>query len=209
MQTGSAERFLDAVLTVLENYPPQSIHTLMNHIGTHDTARVLTRLVGSGYGRSAWKAGSGRLSPEQRKKGLALLRAAATLQYTLPGVPCVYYADEAGTEGGEDPFNRGCFPWGREDAALLGFYRALGKVRRENACFADGEFVPVSATLGCVAYARVRDGSRALTIVNRNEHPIDYYLPSEWQDLRTTLGAARPDAGTVRLDACGAALLTR
>ena len=207
LQTGSAERFLDAVLTVLENYPPQSIHTLMNHIGTHDTARVLTRLVGSSYGRSAWKSGSGRLTPAQRKKGIALLRAAATLQYTLPGVPCVYYGDEAGMEGGEDPFNRGCFPWGREDASLVDFYRTLGKIRRENPCFADGDFVPVSAALGCVAYARVRGDSRVLTIVNRNEHPIDYYLPAQWQDLHSTVGAARPDAGTVRLDACGAALL--
>ena len=209
LQTGSAERFSDAVLTVLENYPPQSIHTLMNHIGTHDTARVLTRLVGSGYSRSAWRSGGGRLTGEQRRKGLALLRAAATLQYTLPGVPCVYYADEAGMEGGEDPFNRGCFPWGREDASLLEFYRALGKIRRENPCFADGDFVPVSATLGCVAFGRVRGDSRALTIVNRNEHPIDYYLPDAWQDLRATLGAERPDAGAVRLDACGAALLTK
>ena len=208
LQTGSAERFQDAVLTVLEHYPPQSIHTLMNHIGTHDTARVLTRLVGSGYGRSAWKAGGGRLTDAQRQKGLALLRAAAVLQYTLPGIPCVYYGDEAGMEGGEDPFNRGCFPWGREDASLVAFYQSLGAIRRENACFADGEFVPVSATLGCVAFARVRDGSRALTIVNRNEHPIDYYLPGTWQDLRTTFGAARPEPGTVRLDACGAALLT-
>ena len=209
LQTGSAERFLDAVLTVLENYPPQSIHTLMNHIGTHDTARILTRLVASGYSRSAWKAGGGRLTDAQRQKGLALLRAAATLQYTLPGVPCVYYADEAGVEGGEDPFNRGCYPWGREDTALLEFYRQLGRLRRENACFASGAFVPVSATLGCVAYARVQGDSRALTIVNRNEHPIDYYLSAEWQDLSATFGAARPDAGTVRLDGCGAALLTK
>ena len=207
MQTGSAERFMDAVLTVLENYPPQSIHALMNHIGTHDTARVLTRLVGSDYTRAAWRAGSGRLSGEQRAKALALLRAAAVLQYTLPGVPCVYYGDEAGMEGGEDPFNRGCYPWGREDVSLLEHYRALGALRRGAACFADGDFVPVSATLGCVAFARVRGESCALTIVNRNDHPIDYYLPAQWRHLRLALGGSRPNDATVRLDACGAVIL--
>ncbi|MBQ7541217.1 MAG: glycoside hydrolase family 13 protein [Clostridia bacterium] len=207
LQTGSAERFMDAVLTVLENYPPQSIRTLMNHIGTHDTARALTRLVGSGYSRSAWKAGGGRLTPDERKKGTALLRAAAMLQYTLPGVPCVYYGDEAGMEGGEDPFNRECYPWGREDAQLVDYYRSLGAVRRTAACFTDGDFVPVSAALGCVAFARVRGDSRALTIVNRNDHPIDYYLPAQWQSLRLALGGSRPNGGAVRLDACGAALL--
>ena len=208
LKTGSAERFMDSILSVLENYPPHSIHTLMNHVGTHDTARLLTRLAADdGYSRAAWKAGSGRLSPEARQKGLALLRTAAVLQYTLPGVPCVYYGDEAGMEGGEDPFNRACFPWGREDASLVAFYRALGEVRRQSPCFADGDLVPVSAALGCVAFARMRGASRALTIVNRNDHPIDYYLPAQWQPLRLALGGCRPDVGTVRLDACAAAIL--
>lgn len=208
LQSGSAERFMDTVLTVLENYPPESIHTLMNHIGTHDTARVLTRLAGDGnFGRGAWKSGKGRLTEAQRERGLTLLRSAAVLQYTLPGVPCVYYADEAGMQGGEDPFNRGCYPWGNEDKALIGFYKMLGALRRRNTCFADGDFVPVSAVLGCVAFARVRGTSRALTIVNRNDHAIDYNLPQEWQTLMLVLGGDRPSADTVHIDACSAVLL--
>ena len=208
LRTGSAERFMDTVLTVLENYPPYAVHTLMNHIGTHDTARVLTRLMcEDGYGRGAWKAGGGRRTGEALEKGKRLLRAAAALQFTLPGVPCIYYGDEAGMQGGEDPYNRGCFPWGHEDAALVEYYRQLGALRRACRCFADGDFVPISGILGCVAYARVREDSRSVTIVNRNEHPIDYYLPPQWQDVPCRFGGARPDASTVRLDACEAAIL--
>ena len=51
------------------------------------------------------------------------------MQYTLPGTPCVFYGDEAGVQGFEDPLNRGTFPWGREDDDLLGHYRALGTLR--------------------------------------------------------------------------------
>ena len=208
LRTGSAERFMDTVLTVMENYPPYAVHTLMNHIGTHDTARVLTRLMREdGYGRSAWKAGGGRCDGAQLEKGKRLLREAAVLQFTLPGVPCIYYGDEAGLQGGEDPFNRAFYPWGHEDGELLAFYRRLGALRRTCACFADGEFVPISGVLGCVAYARVSPSSHAVTIVNRNEHPIDYYLPPEWQDLPLCFGGVRTDARTLHLDACEGAIL--
>ena len=41
------------------------------------------------------------------------MKMASAIQYTLPGVPSLYYGDEAGMEGYQDPFNRGCYPWGK------------------------------------------------------------------------------------------------
>ncbi|MBQ3150260.1 MAG: glycoside hydrolase family 13 protein [Clostridia bacterium] len=208
LTTGSAESFMDRVLSVLENYPPQSIHTLMNHIGTHDTARAITALAAtSSYDRSAYKNGSGRLSDSEYRFGISLMKSAAVLQFTLPGVPCIYYGDEAGMQGGEDPFNRGCFPWGNENTELLSFYQKLGSIRRKNPCFTDGEFIPVSGILGCVAYARKKSGNACLTIVNRNEHSIDYLLPFDWQYLSHSLGGERISSDCIRLDACSATIL--
>ena len=60
----------------------------------------------------------------------ACLLAAALLLFCFPGSPTVYYGDEAGMEGFEDPFNRRTYPWGREDGELLEWYTALGKARR-------------------------------------------------------------------------------
>lgn len=209
LQTGSAESFMDKILSVLENYPPQSIHTLMNHIGTHDTARAITALAsGSSYSRAAYKNGSGRLSDSEKIWGISMMKAAATLQFTLPGVPCIYYGDEVAMEGGEDPFNRGCFPWGNENEELLSFYKELGKIRRGSPCFVDGDFIPVSGVLGCVAFVRKKDDSESLTIVNRNEHEIDYILPGEWQHLKLVLGAKRTSASCVRIGSCSVAVLT-
>lgn len=66
------------------------------------------------------------------------------LQYTLPGVPCVFYGDEAGKQGFEDPLNRGTYPWGREDTELVEHYRALGKIREQYKDLLQGEthFIP-------------------------------------------------------------------
>ena len=135
------------------------------------------------------------------------MKAASTLQYTLPGVPSVYYGDEAGLEGGADPFNRCCFPWGGEDCELVRRYAELGRIRRENDCFAGGEFVPVSAALGCVAYARLKDGDGVIVIANMNCHSIEYYLPPEWHGAQLLLGGDSRDGSAVNIDAFSAAIL--
>ena len=180
MRYGVAESFMESIVTICENYPKTALDCLMNHIGTHDTCRVLNRLATMGcYESSHLERYKGGLSDEQKEWGKTLLKLVASMQFTLPGVPCIYYGDEAGTDGGEDPFNRGCYPWGREDEELIEHYRFLGRLRKEHKVFADGEFVPVSAALGCVAYARKNAEESVLTVANRNCHPIVYILPEE------------------------------
>jgi glycosidase len=141
---------------------------------------VLNRLATLGsYQSSHLDRYQGGLSDGQREFGKTMLRLISTMQFTLPGVPCVYYGDEAGTDGGEDPFNRGCYPWGNEDKELIEHYRFLGRIRKEHSVFKEGEFVPVSAALGCVAYERRNENERIMTVANRNSHPIVYILPED------------------------------
>lgn len=184
--TGVAEGFNDKIQEICENYPKPAVDCLMNHIGTHDTCRVLNRLGTLGnYRSSHLERYKGGLDEGQRNFGITLLRLISSMQFTLPGVPCIYYGDEAGADGGEDPFNRGCFPWGKEDKALVEHYRFLGKLRKEHKVFEKGEFCPVSAALGCVAYERVGDGERIMTVANRNSHSIVYILPGEGYESLT------------------------
>lgn len=208
VKTGCAEVFMDKIITVLENYPREVVDTLMNHIGTHDTVRAVTLLAKSEKAeRSPQKRSPERLTIEQLEKGIALLKAASTLQFTLPGVPSVYYGDEAGLDGGADPYNRRCYPWDHEDGGLLRHYTELSRIRREHPCFIDGEFVPISAALGCVAYARIKDGGGVIVIANMNCHEIEYYLPPEWHGARLLLGGTGCDGSTVKLGAAAAAVL--
>ena len=114
-----ADAFFHPVGDILEHYPAPVVRVLMNPLGTHDTPRALTVLGGEPAGRRGreWQSEQ-KLTPEQYAHGKALLKLAAVLQYCLPGVPCLYYGDEAGAQGYADPFNRGCYPWGGEDADL-------------------------------------------------------------------------------------------
>ena len=177
VKTGRAEDFMESVVTICENYPKQSLDTLMNHIGTHDTARILTSLSDvrlDGLSRDAQS--KIRLTENRLNIAKKRLKAAAAIQFTLPGIPCIYYGDEVGMQGGKDPFNRGYFPWDKQDEELLEYYKYLGEIRN-NPLFRDGRFVPISAMLGCVAYAREKDGKFVTVISNMNNHPIDYRLP--------------------------------
>lgn len=191
LQEGGRDEFFNCVLNVVENYPPQVLRLLMNHIGTHDTERVLTLLGGEparGRGRR-WQAEQ-RMTPEQRQRGLCRLRLATLLQFALPGVPCVYYGDEAGMEGYRDPFNRGTYPWGKEDVSLLDWYRQLGAARHSCPALAEGDFRPVDSGEDVVCFVR-RDGQHSLLCaVNRSERTRTVFLPEIFTRARRVMGEA-------------------
>ncbi len=182
MRYGVAESFMESIVNICENYPKPALDCLMNHIGTHDTARILTSLI---YDSIEHKPrhiqAEYRLSDDEYNKAKILLKTASVLQYTLPGFPSLYYGDEAGVQGGGDPFNRAFFPWEREDKELTEWYKQLGRIRNSLSCLKYGEFKPYSAMLSCVAYIRESENEKIFVIANRNYHEIDYYLPEEFR----------------------------
>jgi 4-alpha-glucanotransferase len=91
------------------------------------------------------------------------------LQFTVFGVPSVYYGDEAGLEGYGDPFCRRPFPWGREDADLLDHYRALGKLRREHSSLVDGDFCFVEHNATSFVFERKNKNERILVFANMGD----------------------------------------
>lgn len=185
----SAENLLNTVLDITENYPPQSVAVLMNHIGTHDTARILTRLSVSGELPSSREEHANiSVSEESLRHGIKLLRLAAVLQFTLPGVPSVYYGDEAGMTGGGDPFCRAAYPWNRQNRELIEFYKKLGAVRRKGHAFKSGEFIPVRADRGFFAFLRCGENDEIFTAVNRNDFYYELPLPHGFENTELLLG---------------------
>ncbi len=207
--TGGYSRDLMAcVLEICENYPPQVTRVLMNHIGTHDTARILTVLAGeasAGRGRD-WMARQA-LNTEEYEKGVRFLKLASALQYTLPGVPSLYYGDEAGMQGYNDPFNRGTYPWGRENEELLSWYRMLGRLRAACPAFDGGEFLPVYSNAGHIAYIRRKGDAAVLIGVNRWCDPDLVDLPESFIGARVLLGPA-PKEGRLTIPAEGVSVLS-
>ena len=185
---GDAENFMNRILEIVENYPPPALHTAMNHLGTHDTERILTALSGKllpEMDRSQQAQLS--LTEQERQEALVRVRAAAVLQYTLPGVPSLYYGDEAAMQGAKDPFNRGAYPWGRADKEMVEFFRGLGALRREHPVFREGAFRPLSAAMQCAAFVRECETERIAVIANRNDHEITYYFHDSEKPCRPLL----------------------
>lgn len=200
---GTGYDFAERIMTVLENYPAPALHNLMNHIGTHDTERILTRLVGEpAYGRGRdWQAAQ-HLSSEQYAKGKRLLKMAALLQYTLVGLPSLYYGDEVGMTGYGDPFCRGCYPWGNEDNDLLAYYQELGKARRNCSAFKDGWLEFLAVGLGYVIFRRTKEGNSAIIGINRWHEAETIRLDIDLSNYKTVFGNA-PKNNTITLEPNG------
>ncbi len=203
---GDGKDFIDRIADILEDYPIEATNVLMNHLGTHDTARLITKLGTKDYPSSRAEQATKQLSPEEHALAVKKQKLAAVIQYTLPGVPSLYYGDEAGLEGYGDPFCRGSYPWGTENAELLKFYRWLGKMRRENDVFADGVFYPVVGGLGSIAFMRKRENEEFLVAVNRWCETDWIAVPTEFDSGEIIYGN-RPQNGFLEIAPMSFALI--
>ena len=168
---GGGEGFVESMETIRENYPPFAFYSAMNSLDTHDTPRLLTLLGAGGEYRDQskeWRS-QFRLSQRQRTRGRQLLKAAALLLFCFPGSPTVYYGDEAGMEGFEDPFNRQTYPWGREDQDLLAWYRALGQLRKTHPALRRGGIRYVLGKGPLLAFLRETEEERLLCVFNAGD----------------------------------------
>ena len=182
---GDGKFFGDVLTSIYATYPKCVCDSLMNLLGTHDTERILT-VLGEGHEGSDEEncvLATKRLSQKERTHGVRLLKLAAVLQYTVYGIPSVFYGDEVGLEGHHDPFCRRPYPWGREDGDLLAHYRKLGALRQTQCVLADGAFALLHAADRQIVYTR-GDGADCLTvIVNSSDAPYPFALEGEYVDL--------------------------
>ena len=178
---GKAEDFVSGMETIRENYPPFAFYSAMNSLGTHDTPRILTLLGAGGEHRDQsrdWRANF-RLEGDALRLAKERLRAAALLLFCFPGSPTVYYGDEAGMEGFEDPFNRRTYPWGHEDQELLGWFKQLGALRKTHPALRRGTIRYVAAEGPLLAFARADDGEEILCVCNAGDAPVALPLPGK------------------------------
>ena len=143
----------------------------MNLLGSHDRARVLT-VLGEDFTGTMEEKAVRRLSESAYKQAVEDLKFASFLQFTLPGMPSIYYGDEAGMEGYEDPFCRRPFPWGREDRDLQGFFRRLGRLRKESQVLRYGRLTEIRGGEGCLHFLRRTETQEAELVFNRGDKAI-------------------------------------
>ncbi len=177
-----------ALTDVTDNAPEHILHNQMNLLGTHDTERILTMLGGEDVsGFNNHKLARHRMDPGRRNFAVKRLICAYTILATVPGIPTVFYGDEAGLEGYKDPFNRMPFPWGKEEIRLLEHYKKIGRIRSENKVFECGNFKLLHLDESILVFKRSDGKNDFVTIVNNSEGEISLSFNREGLDLLNDL----------------------
>ena len=175
LRGGDYTGFIRTLRRIYGNYPPENANLSMNILGTHDTERILTALAGdSSDGKSRTELSKLKLTSEQRERGAKLTKMAYVMLSTLPGVPCIYYGDEAGMEGYGDPFCRGFYPWGSEDGDLVEHFKKVGKMRCGEEVFADGAICVRFADADIACFERIGKCGAVAVVVNRSERTYEF-----------------------------------
>ena len=172
-----------------EAYPPQAFYALMNLLSTHDAARALYQFGYTGPDTA----------PDAIAEAKQRLRLAVLFQMTFPGSPTIFYGDEVGLTGGQDPFNRATYPWadegGKPDDALLADFKALIGLRNDQPVLRRGSIgAPLHVGRNVIVLDREYRGVWALTAYNNDTsaHEVTVDLPA------AARGVAFKDAFTGR-----------
>ena len=144
-----------------EAYPPPAFYALMNLLSSHDQARALHVF--------GWHDDT--RDPVLIERAKQRLRLAVLFQMIYPGAPSVYYGDEVGVTGGDDPYNRATYPWadlgGEPDTALLAAFRKLIRMRHEHPVLRRGSIdAPLFVDEHVVVLLRRLGDSWAITATN-------------------------------------------
>ena len=212
---GSVVDLAYSIMTISENYPKPALDVLMNFVSTHDIERAINRLGGENCDDKSkdWMA-ERYLNEYEYNLGKNRLKTAMALMYFLPGVPSIYYGDEAGLQGYKDPFNRRCYPWGNEDHELIEYVSKLSRVRKSIPNLRDGRIYFILDSDG------LRDDRIAVFIrqgdpdyiffVNKSEADITINNASNalsrFRDLKPHIGGFAND--TIEIEPYGYTIIT-
>ncbi|MFW5780483.1 MAG: glycoside hydrolase family 13 protein, partial [Bacillota bacterium] len=174
----NSQEFIERVMSICENYPMMSLNVCMTLIGSHDTIRAINALAKVKICNTTKQYRKDyRLSPEEYLRGRKKLLIASCLQYFLPGIPTVYYGDEIGMQGFEDPINRRPFDFESRDDVIYNHYKKLGKIRKENREIFKGIFDCLATDNETIFIKR-----KSLTLIT-NPEITSYALNGEYYDI--------------------------
>lgn len=174
----SPTEFANRILSIREDYPDAAYYSLMNLLDSHDTERLLWTLT-PGAETTADK----ELNAANVAAGKQNQRLASLVQFTMPGAPTIYYGDEVGLTGDDDPDDRRTYPWadqgGSPDNALLTHYQTLAQLRKQNGALVNGDIRVLLAddAADSIGYGRKTTSQVAVVVLNRGDDPQTLSIP--------------------------------
>ncbi|KHF30419.1 Neopullulanase [Anoxybacillus sp. BCO1] len=159
-----ASEFANTIIHVWHNYPQNVNEVAFNLLGSHDTPRILTQC------------------GEQKEK----VKLMFTFQLSFSGSPCIYYGDEIGLTGGQDPLCRKCMVWEEEkqDRDLFAHVQTLIALRKQYRALRFGEFHVLEANdeTNHIAYVKTYEDETIVCVLNNADASLTWTVPFSLQD---------------------------
>lgn len=181
LKNGNVTSFRNKIRSLINNYPKHNLDKMMNIIDTHDVKRIVDTFFYN-QNMSLLEASNYIPSDKEYEFAYSKVKMASAIQFTLPGVPCIYYGDEVGLTGGGDALSRKCYPWGKENEEIFAWYKRLSFIRKQyQYIFSDGEFQEVNNNDNILSYMRIKNEDKILIMINNNYD--DYFIKVTGIDL--------------------------
>ncbi|WP_294130320.1 glycoside hydrolase family 13 protein [uncultured Clostridium sp.] len=148
----NGREFLDIMAENRVLYMDSITKQMWNLIGSHDTKRIYNECHGN----------------------VNRMKLAIAYQFLYIGVPYIYYGDEIGLDGGDDPENRKCMIWDKEkqNRELFDFYKNMINIRKNNKVFTFGNFKEVYCENNIIAFKRVLEKEEVLCVFNNSDDSV-------------------------------------
>ncbi len=191
----SPQAFADSINTLLQEYPRENFLALLNLLDSHDVDRVASQIVNPDrwydhYANPGQNKGYDVRKPTSQER--LKQRLMVGIQMTMPGSPMVYYGDEAGMWGGDDPDCRKPMVWpdiqyqversdplSRKrqpdsvsfDNDLFSWYKQLIDIRKNFTMLSLGDlkFVEIDNKKSLIAYSRTVGKETVIVVINNND----------------------------------------
>ena len=176
------KEFADSLANLYSMYSFEALSSCQNLLSSHDVKRFLNRCGNEDDG----------------------ILGAIFLQATFPGIAGIYYGDEIGLGGADDPFNREPFPWHSEESwnsTILDYTKKLMNIKKSSSIFKYGRFELLDDNEQFVAFRRILKDESMLCIINRSKSNDDFDIISNAHSVNVIHGdcAANLDQGMIKI----------
>jgi len=154
-----ANQFGEEIDRLTNLYSPEIVYAQLNLLDSHDMSRFLTCVRNDVYS----------------------LQQALLFMFTYPGAPCIFYGDEVGVTGAQDPLCRKGFPWDESDwnHDLLNYTKAVIALRKEHPVLRRGSYQRLFSQERVFAFARELEDKALIVILNSGDATHKISFPTE------------------------------
>lgn len=168
-------------LNLISNYPIETVESAMNFLSTHDINRILTVFSNTPYAQTLSKEQQGKyeLTQEQLTLGIKRLKLAWSMLLCLSGNPSLFYGDESGLHGYNDPYNRKPMNWSNLNEDLISWFKNINKIRSEYPSLSNADINFIYEDIDVIAFERKFENKSLIYVLNRSNKSIAINIENE------------------------------